>query len=169
MPSTDAWRRWWEWWATLSRRVWMARTGPPFTTRMRRRPRPPWSWWCERGRSRARWPPRWSARCMASTQPSRWRMFGPWRPCFNAALLGIFAQIAFVLAAVGIYGVISYDVSQRTHEIGIRAALGAQPTAVLKLILGQGARVAAGGIALGMAAAFAPTRLMANLLYQVKP
>src|ERR1019366_2951375 len=90
-------------------------------------------------------------------------------PRFNAALLGIFAQIAFVLAAVGIYGVISYDVSQRTHEIGIRAALGAQPTAVLKLILGQGARLAACGIALGMAAAFALTRLMANLLYQVKP
>ena len=90
-------------------------------------------------------------------------------PRFNAALLGIFAQIAFVLAAVGIYGVISYDVSQRTHEIGIRAALGAQPAAVLKLILGQGARLAACGIALGMAAAFALTRLMANLLYEVKP
>ena len=90
-------------------------------------------------------------------------------PRFNAALLGIFAQIACLLAAVGIYGVISYDVSQRTHEIGIRAALGAQPAAVLKLILGQGARLAAWGIALGMAAAFALTRLMATLLYQVQP
>jgi putative ABC transport system permease protein len=90
-------------------------------------------------------------------------------PRFNAALSGIFAQIAFVLAAVGIYGVISYDVSQRTHEMGIRAALGAEPAAVLRLILGQGARLAACGIALGMAAAFALTRLMANLLYQVKP
>jgi len=56
-------------------------------------------------------------------------------PRFNAAVLGIFAQIAFVLAAVGIYGVISYDVSRRTHEIGIRAALGAQPAALLALIL----------------------------------
>jgi putative ABC transport system permease protein len=89
-------------------------------------------------------------------------------PRFNAAVLGIFAQIAFVLAAVGIYGVISYDVSQRTHEIGIRAALGAQPAAVLKLILGQGARLAGCGIAIGVAAAFALTRLMANLLYGVK-
>jgi putative ABC transport system permease protein len=90
-------------------------------------------------------------------------------PRFNAALAAIFAQIAFALAAVGIYGVISYDVSQRTHEIGIRGALGAQPAAVLKLILGQGARLAACGIAIGMAAALALTRLMANLLYQVKP
>ena len=90
-------------------------------------------------------------------------------PRFDAALLGIFAQIAFVLAAVGIYGVIAYDVSQRTHEIGIRVALGAQPSALLKLILGQGARLAACGIAIGMAAAFALTRLMANLLYEVKP
>jgi putative ABC transport system permease protein len=89
-------------------------------------------------------------------------------PRFNAAVLGIFAQIAFVLAAVGIYGVISYDVSRRTHEIGIRAALGAQPAALLRLILGQGARLAAYGIAIGVAAAFALTRLMANLLYGVK-
>ena len=89
-------------------------------------------------------------------------------PRFNAAVLGIFAQIAFVLAAVGIYGVISYDVSRRTHEIGIRAALGAQPAALLALILGQGARLAAWGIALGAAAAFALTRLMASQLYGVK-
>jgi putative ABC transport system permease protein len=88
---------------------------------------------------------------------------------FNTALLAVFAQIAFVLAAVGIYGVISYDVSQRTHEIGIRVALGAQPDAVLKLILGQGARLAAYGIAAGLAAAFGLTRLMATMLYGVKP
>ena len=90
-------------------------------------------------------------------------------PRFNAALLGIFASIAFALAAVGVYGVISYDVSRRTNEIGIRAALGARPGDVLKLILGQGARLAAYGIALGLAAAFALTRLMANLLYGIKP
>ncbi len=90
-------------------------------------------------------------------------------PRFHAALLGIFALVAFVLAAVGLYGVIAYDVSQRTHEIGIRAALGAQPWAVLRLILGEGARLAACGIALGMASAFALTRLMASLLYEVKP
>ena len=87
---------------------------------------------------------------------------------FNTVLLGIFAVAAFVLAAVGIYGVIGYDVSQRTHEIGIRMALGAQSKDVLKLILGQGARLAAYGIAAGLAAAFGLTRLMATMLYGVK-
>jgi len=88
---------------------------------------------------------------------------------FNTALLGVFALAAFVLCAVGIYGVISYDVSQRTHEIGIRMALGARPGDVLELILGQGARLAACGIAAGLAAAFGLTRLMASMLYGVKP
>jgi len=87
---------------------------------------------------------------------------------FNTLLLGIFAAIAFVLAAVGIYGVIACDVSERTHEIGIRVALGAQSGDVLKLVVGQGARLAACGIALGLAAAFALTRLMASMLYSVK-
>jgi putative ABC transport system permease protein len=87
---------------------------------------------------------------------------------FNTVLLGVFALIAFVLAAVGIYGVISCDVSERTHEIGIRVALGAQPGDVLKLVLGQGARLAGYGIATGLAAAFALTRLMAAMLYGVK-
>jgi putative ABC transport system permease protein len=90
-------------------------------------------------------------------------------PRFNAALLAIFAEIAFTLAAVGIYGVISCDVAQRSREIGIRAAMGARPADLLLLILGQGARLAACGIALGLAAAFALTRLMANLLFEVKP
>jgi putative ABC transport system permease protein len=87
---------------------------------------------------------------------------------FNTALLGAFALIGFLLAAVGIYGVISCDVSERTHEIGIRVALGAQPGDVLKLVLGQGARLAGYGIAAGMVAAFALTRLMAAMLYGVK-
>jgi putative ABC transport system permease protein len=87
---------------------------------------------------------------------------------FNTVLLGAFALIAFLLAAVGIYGVISCDVSERTHEIGIRVALGAQPGDVLKLVLGQAARLAAYGIAAGMVAAFALTRLMAAMLYGVK-
>jgi putative ABC transport system permease protein len=88
---------------------------------------------------------------------------------FNTVLLGVFAQIAFVLAAVGIYGVISCDVSERTHEIGIRVALGAQSSDVLKLVLGQGARLAGYGIAAGLAGAFGLTRLMATMLYGVTP
>ena len=89
-------------------------------------------------------------------------------PRFNAMVLSVFALIAFVLAAVGIYGVISYDVSSRTHEIGIRMALGAQRSDLLRMTLGQGARLAAYGIMAGLAAAFALTRLMATMLYEVK-
>jgi putative ABC transport system permease protein len=88
---------------------------------------------------------------------------------FNTVVLGVFATLAFVLAAVGIYGVISYDVSRRTNEIGIRLALGAGKQDVLKLILAQGARLAAAGIMIGLAAAFVLTRLMASLLFGVKP
>src|ERR1017187_758980 len=87
---------------------------------------------------------------------------------FNAVLLGTFAAIAFVLAAVGIYGVVSYDVSERTHEIGLRMALGAQSRDVLQLVVGHGARLAAFGIAAGLSAAVALTRLMATMLYGVK-
>jgi putative ABC transport system permease protein len=89
-------------------------------------------------------------------------------PRFNAMVLAVFALIAFVLAAVGIYGVISYDVSSRTHEIGIRMALGAQRSDLLRMTLGQGARLAAYGIVAGLAAAFGLTRLMTNMLYEVK-
>lgn len=87
---------------------------------------------------------------------------------FNTVVFGIFAVIAFVLAAVGIYGVIACDVSERIHEIGIRVALGAQSADVLKLVVGQGARLAAYGIAFGLAGAFALTRLMTTILYGVK-
>jgi putative ABC transport system permease protein len=87
-------------------------------------------------------------------------------PRFDMALLGILAQIAFALAAIGIYGVISYDVGQRTNELGIRAALGARPAALLALVLKQAAVLAACGIAVGVAAAFALTRLMKDMLYQ---
>jgi putative ABC transport system permease protein len=88
---------------------------------------------------------------------------------FNALLLSVFAQIAFLLAAVGVYGVVSYDASQRTGEIGIRLALGAQRGDVMRLILTQAALLAALGIAIGLAAAWALTRLMATMLYQVAP
>jgi putative ABC transport system permease protein len=88
---------------------------------------------------------------------------------FNTLLLGVFAGVAFVLAAVGIYGVISYDVTERTNEIGIRMALGAQPKDVLKLVLGQGARLAVYGIVAGLLGATALTRLMGAMLYGVNP
>jgi len=88
---------------------------------------------------------------------------------FNTALLTIFAGIAFLLASVGIYGVISYDVTERTNEIGIRMALGALPGDVLRLVMGQGARLAACGIAGGLAGAFWLTRLMGTMLYGVEP
>jgi len=88
---------------------------------------------------------------------------------FNTVLLAVFAQIAFVLAAVGVYGVVSYDVSQRTNEIGIRLALGAKRGDVLLLILGQSAVLAGLGIAAGLAGAWALTRLMTTMLYGVEP
>jgi putative ABC transport system permease protein len=88
---------------------------------------------------------------------------------FNTVALAIFAAIAFLLAAIGIYGVISYDVTARTNEIGIRMALGAERRDVVKLILGHGARLAAYGIAIGLALAFGLTRLMASMLFGVSP
>src|SRR2546430_1610068 len=88
---------------------------------------------------------------------------------FNLSLFGLFATLALALAAVGIYGVMAYSVAQRTREIGIRVALGAQRGEVVRLLLGQGARLAALGVILGLAGAFALTRLMVNLLYGVRP
>ncbi|HKN76437.1 MAG TPA: ABC transporter permease [Candidatus Acidoferrum sp.] len=82
-------------------------------------------------------------------------------------LLGAFASLALVLACVGIYGVISYLVGQRTHEIGVRVALGAQPTDVLRLVIGHGARMALIGVAVGIVFALGLTRLMANQLFGV--
>jgi predicted permease len=90
-------------------------------------------------------------------------------PRFNAALLGIFAALALVLAAVGIYGVMSYAVLQRTHEIGLRMALGAQASDVLQQVVRQGMLLAAGGIATGMAGAWVVTRFLASLLFGVQP
>jgi len=86
---------------------------------------------------------------------------------FNMMLLGIFAGLAMVLAGVGIYGVMAYGVTQRTHEIGLRMALGAQRRDVLGMLIGHAMILAAAGISLGLAGAFALTQLMASLLYRV--
>jgi putative ABC transport system permease protein len=86
---------------------------------------------------------------------------------FNTALLVVFALVAGVLAAVGIYGVMSYTVTQRTHEVGIRMALGAQASDIVKMVTGDGAKLALIGIAVGIGAAVITTRLMVSLLFSV--
>ena len=86
---------------------------------------------------------------------------------FSLILIAAFAAIALVLSMIGIYGVVSYFVGQRTNEIGIRVALGANPSDVLYAVLGEGGKMAALGIALGLAAAALLTRLMAGLLFGV--
>jgi predicted permease len=90
-----------------------------------------------------------------------------WQPRFNLQLIGIFAALAMTLAAIGLYGVMSYSVAQRAREVGLRMALGAQRRDVLKLVVGQGMKLALAGVALGLLASVALTRLMEKLLFEV--
>jgi predicted lysophospholipase L1 biosynthesis ABC-type transport system permease subunit len=89
------------------------------------------------------------------------------QPRFGMLLLSLFAGVALLLAAIGVYGVVAYEARQRTHEIGIRTAIGARPAHILRLIVGDGLRLSLLGAALGIAAALPATRLLASLLYGV--
>jgi ABC-type antimicrobial peptide transport system permease subunit len=88
---------------------------------------------------------------------------------FTMTLLGVFAALALMLASIGIYGVLSYLVGQRTQEIGVRMALGAQPLDVLRMVLRDGARMTLAGIGIGVVAALLLTRLMASMLFGISP
>lgn len=87
---------------------------------------------------------------------------------FSLLLIGVFAVIAALLAAVGLYGVLSTVVRQRTAEIGVRMALGAVPGNIFKLVVGQGLRLSAAGVAIGLLAALAVTRVMNSMLVNIK-
>ncbi|HKC85992.1 MAG TPA: FtsX-like permease family protein, partial [Blastocatellia bacterium] len=89
------------------------------------------------------------------------------RPRFNYLLLTVFAAVAMILTITGVYGVMSYAVARRTREMGIRLALGARGQDVLKLVIGQGMKPVIAGVALGLAGAYALTRVMATLLFDV--
>ncbi|MBI4550636.1 MAG: FtsX-like permease family protein, partial [Candidatus Latescibacteria bacterium] len=91
------------------------------------------------------------------------------QPRFRTALLGVFAALALAIAVVGLYAVMAFSVAQRTHELGIRVALGAERRDVIGLVLQQGVKLVGIGIVIGLAGAWALTRVLTTLLYEVKP
>jgi ABC-type antimicrobial peptide transport system permease subunit len=91
------------------------------------------------------------------------------RPSFTLVMLGIAAAVALLLGTIGIYGVISYSVGQRTRELGLRIAMGAEPEAVTRMVLRQGFGISVIGAVLGLAGAFGATRLMKAVLFGVNP
>jgi ABC-type antimicrobial peptide transport system permease subunit len=91
------------------------------------------------------------------------------QPRLTTLVFTLFAGAALGLAVVGVYGIVAYGVAQQTREIGVRLALGARPTGILARVVGHGLRLAAGGIALGVAAAYALSRYLAGILYGVAP
>ena len=97
------------------------------------------------------------------------RRLGFWQFELFGWMFATFGGLAIVLASVGVYGVLAYSVSQRTHELGVRLALGASPAALRRMILGHGLRLAGIGIALGLVGALAITRVIGTLLYDVTP
>ena len=99
----------------------------------------------------------------------RLRLRRIWGQTITAQMMGAFAIVALVLAVIGVYGVISYSVGQRTREIGIRMAMGASPTEVIRMVLRQGARIGVVGLAVGLIAAVFMNRALESLLHQVSP
>ncbi len=91
------------------------------------------------------------------------------QPRFRTLLLGIFAALALILSAIGVFGVMSWLATRRTREIGVRMALGASRREALRMVLGEGLRVALIGVAIGLVAAFASSRLIKELLFGVQP
>ena len=139
---------------------------------------PMYRWYtCVRAAIRVHWARRFAARCKRwtlasrSTASERWTRSSAkiWQRRFALELLGVFAAIAFLIAAIGIYGVMAYTISRRIGEIGLRMALGAQRSDILKIVLGEGAVMVACGVAAGLIGSVILTRFLQTMLFEIKP